>query len=149
MPEKNLQIDIELNTIFDSAQQVTISFNDVLVYSQIQTDNKISFIVPLESITEGTQKISYQLSTAVPSKTSDSPDMRDLSINLLSMSMKETDAFAQIVNCINAYSIGQKISFVDHDVGTFNRTGYRLFLVVRTNRENSAGCGKLSRRFDW
>ena len=115
LPEKNLQIDIELNTIFDSAQQVTISFNDVLVYSQIQTDNKISFIVPLESITEGTQKISYQLSTAVPSKTSDSPDMRDLSINLLSMSMKETDASAQIVNCINAYSIGQKISFVDHE----------------------------------
>ena len=114
-PQKNLEVNIQLDSIFHAPQQITIYFNNFLVYSQLQSENLISFVVPKEAINEGAQEIVYYASTARPEDVIGTSDTRCLSIKLYAMEMHETDASAQVVNCINAYSIGQKISFVDHE----------------------------------
>lgn len=117
-PKKNIEVNIELESVFAPPQQVTIYFNNVCVYSQMQTENQISFVVPKEAISETVQELVYQLSTTAPCEINSSTDTRALSIKLKSIQVKETNKEVEQVVPINFYMIGDEIHFTDEKDGT-------------------------------
>lgn len=97
MPQENLSVEIQLNSVFNGKQYVSIFFNDICVYSTIQESNTISFVVPHTAVLEGDQKIRLRLSTARPIDILDSEDDRQLSINLKDMRLADTKKAATVV----------------------------------------------------
>lgn len=117
-PDRNLKVNIGLWSVFHDRQHVTIWFNDSCVYSQYQTGNEISFIIPKEALVDGEQKIRYRLTTTSPSEVSGSLDVRTLSIKLNSMVIAETDKEATPVTPETLYHLGEKIVFTKENDGT-------------------------------